>query len=411
MVGYLANSKSIADTLYISKPTWQLTKYPSQVNITATLIIVVSIVIHTLGSTRLPYPFSLNPILQYQIVNMSSKGIVLVTGVNGFIAARTAEAFLKAGYSVRGTTRSESSTQGLKDALSEYADRLEIYEVPDITVEGAFDEAVKGVDAIAHLATPVSLRFTDPEPVLYTAINGVTQVLASALKEPKVKHFVQMSSVTAIFNSRENYVFTESDWNDLAEQTVAAKGKDSPSWMIYAASKTAAERAFWAFRDTHHPHFTMTAINPVFVGGPQLVLPATPDKLNETTSFVWDVFSGKPLDQVGLGPVFYGYVDVRDVARVVVFGVEHSEKTDGERFILSAVYAPPQAAADILRKAYPERRNIIQEGTPGQGYEKDFSFPSSRVYDGSKTVRVTGQNYIPWETTILDMAKGFERYL
>jgi nucleoside-diphosphate-sugar epimerase len=75
---------------------------------------------------------------------MSSKGLVLVTGANGYIAARTVEAFLKAGYSVRGTVRSKPSARGLLDALPEYADRLEIVEVPDITVPGAYDEAVKG---------------------------------------------------------------------------------------------------------------------------------------------------------------------------------------------------------------------------------------------------------------------------
>lgn len=75
---------------------------------------------------------------------MTGKGLVLVTGANGYIAARTIEAFLLAGYSVRGTARSAATTQGVRDALAPYTDRLEIVEVPDITAAGAFDEAVKG---------------------------------------------------------------------------------------------------------------------------------------------------------------------------------------------------------------------------------------------------------------------------
>lgn len=75
---------------------------------------------------------------------MSHKSVVLVTGANGYIAARTVEAFLQAGHSVRGTVRSKSSAKDLVDALSQYADRLEIVEVPDITAPGAFDGAVKG---------------------------------------------------------------------------------------------------------------------------------------------------------------------------------------------------------------------------------------------------------------------------
>ncbi len=75
---------------------------------------------------------------------MSSNSTVLVTGANGYIAARTVEAFLKAGHSVRGSVRSKASAKGLLAALPEYASRLEIVEVPDITAPGAFDEAVKG---------------------------------------------------------------------------------------------------------------------------------------------------------------------------------------------------------------------------------------------------------------------------
>ncbi len=76
---------------------------------------------------------------------MPSKGLALVTGVNGYIAARAVESFLQAGYSVRGTARSVSTTSGLRHALAQYEDKLEIVEVADITVKGAFDEAVKGM--------------------------------------------------------------------------------------------------------------------------------------------------------------------------------------------------------------------------------------------------------------------------
>ena len=76
---------------------------------------------------------------------MSNKGTVLVTGANGYIAARTVEAFLQAGYTVRGTARSKTTTQGLRDALAKYGDKLEIVEVPDITAPGAFDNAVQGM--------------------------------------------------------------------------------------------------------------------------------------------------------------------------------------------------------------------------------------------------------------------------
>lgn len=194
---------------------------------------------------------------------MSSKGLVLVTGANGYIAGRTVEAFLQAGYSVRGTVRAKSSARALQAALSRYGDKLEIVEVPDITAPGAFDAAVKGVSSVAHLASPVSLSFDDPEPILAAAVQGTLAVLESAAREPAVEHFVLLSSVAAIRHvTGPPFRLTEANWNDWAEQIVAEKGKDAPGPVIYSASKALGEKAFWKFRDERKPTFTMTAINP-----------------------------------------------------------------------------------------------------------------------------------------------------
>jgi len=79
----------------------------------------------------------------------NSKPLVLITGVNGYIASVTAKFFLDSGhYRVRGTVRSlESAGQKmLNGPLKPYAEKgeFEVVEVPNITVDGAFDEAVKG---------------------------------------------------------------------------------------------------------------------------------------------------------------------------------------------------------------------------------------------------------------------------
>lgn len=76
-----------------------------------------------------------------------SKGLVLITGVNGYIAAVTAKHFLDHGFSVRGTVRKQASVKELiAGPLKQFADagNFTVVEVPDITVDGAFDEAVIG---------------------------------------------------------------------------------------------------------------------------------------------------------------------------------------------------------------------------------------------------------------------------
>lgn len=78
---------------------------------------------------------------------MGTPRLVLITGINGYIAAHTAATFLKAGYAVRGTVRARTSNvESLVRALGQYYDgsRLELVEVPNISVDGAFDRAVEG---------------------------------------------------------------------------------------------------------------------------------------------------------------------------------------------------------------------------------------------------------------------------
>jgi nucleoside-diphosphate-sugar epimerase len=115
------------------------------------------------------------------------------------------------------------------------------------------------------MASPVSFFFTDPDYVIGTAVGGTSSILKSALRAgEQLKSIVYISSIAAIKSPKElPYTFTEKDWNTFSESEVARLGKDSPGPQIYLASKTAAERAFWKFRDENKPTFTMTAVNPV----------------------------------------------------------------------------------------------------------------------------------------------------
>ncbi|VUC33091.1 unnamed protein product [Clonostachys rosea] len=338
---------------------------------------------------------------------MAEKETILVTGVNGYIAARTAEALLKAGYRVRGTARSFQSAEATRAALSDYATQFDVVEVPDITLPGAFDEAVKGVSGIAQLASPVSLSFTKAEPVINTAKAVVRGILESAIKDPSVKSVVLMSSVAAMRSKKDGpYTFTEKDWNNQAEEVVHKLGDDAPGPVIYGASKAASEKEFWNFKEERKPAFTMASINPSFVHGPPLVIPSSPDKVSGTPGFIFSILAGLDVPAAMATP---SWVDVRDVARVVTFCLENPTITDGERYLLTAAYGPQQAAADILRKAHPQGK--VKEGNPGEGYLPGFKSPGDQQYDASKAVKTTGIEYIPYEQSVLDTAKSFEPLL
>ncbi|KAF2664579.1 NAD(P)-binding protein [Microthyrium microscopicum] len=345
-----------------------------------------------------------------------SKGTVLITGSNGYIASHVVGQFLDAGFSVRGTVRSLNSAKGLQEVLKSYVDSgaLTFVEVPDITVEGAFDEAVKGVYAIVHMATPVSLQFTDPEPVLKTAVGGVRTILNSAIEKagPQLKVIVDTSSITTIFEEKEPpYTFTDDHWNGVAEKMVQELGTKTPGPVIYAASKVAAEKEFWAFREQKKPSFAMTTTHPALVLGPALVAPASPEKINETNIHVWAQFAGGPV-KPHASPNRETYVDVRDVARIHVWAVEHYQEADGQRYLVVGGRQTGQSIADVLRAEYPDRKDIIQAGNPGEGYNKEYVYDRDGVYfDASKVEKATGQGWIPFDQSIRDSAKAFERYL
>ena len=89
----------------------------------------------------------------------SRREYVLVTGATGFIGAHVVDELLRRGLRVRGTARSEAKANEMLRARPQYAGKLDFALVEDLTVPGGFDDAVKGVDAIIHVASVCDLCF------------------------------------------------------------------------------------------------------------------------------------------------------------------------------------------------------------------------------------------------------------
>lgn len=133
--------------------------------------------------------------------------LVLLTGATGFIGFATLRATLTHGFKVRAAVRSKEkaervrSNPALKDVKS---DQLEFVIVPDFLVEGAFDEAVKGVKFIIHVASPMlepewSVESHDLDAlVVQPAIQGTLGVFRSAQKVDSVQRIVVTSSVASL---------------------------------------------------------------------------------------------------------------------------------------------------------------------------------------------------------------------
>lgn len=199
--------------------------------------------------------------------------LILVTGATGFIAAHVIAKFLTRGYRVRGTARDLHQASWLvNDRFKTQAEtgKFELVAVPDFTVDGAFDEAVKGVSAIAHVASVLTFD-SNPNNVIPPTVAGVTSILVSALKEPSVKEVVftssLMASVFPVLGHEETV--DRNSWNELAVKAAWAPPPydDDRSNFVYAASKVAAEKALWKFVEEKKPHYTVNAVVPSGVTG------------------------------------------------------------------------------------------------------------------------------------------------
>lgn len=124
---------------------------------------------------------------------------ILVTGATGYVATHITKVFLDRGYKVRGTVRNLAKASWLLTDLfreAHAAGAFELVVVPTIADEHAFDEAIRGVSAVAHVASIVTLD-SGPSRVIPQTVLGGTALLEAAARERSVKEFVYTSSVVA----------------------------------------------------------------------------------------------------------------------------------------------------------------------------------------------------------------------
>jgi dihydroflavonol-4-reductase len=271
---------------------------------------------------------------------------VLLTGASGFIAKHVVRSLVDAGYTVRGTVRRLERGDEVRDAVrpnladdSGLAERL-TFVVADLEDDSGWAEAMDGVDAVVHCASPFPIAQPKDESVLIRpAVEGTLRVLRAA-HEAGVDKVVLTSSVAAIVHGdlpegRDTY--DEDDWTDLQHKTVTA----------YIKSKTLAERAAWDFVANEAPDMALTAINPGFVVGPAL-----DGQIGGSLSVVVRLLSGKDpmLPRHGI-PV----VDVRDVAEAHLRALQRPEAA-GRRYAVAAGSMWFAEMGAVLKAAHPERK-------------------------------------------------------
>ncbi|KAG6812984.1 hypothetical protein H0H92_014915 [Tricholoma furcatifolium] len=330
--------------------------------------------------------------------------LVIVTGVNGHIASTTALRLLQAGYKVRGTARSIRSTAYVRKEFASYGDNFEIAEVPDIVVPGAFSEAFKGASAIVHIASPVVLDSKKPEEQFVPAIDGTLNLLETAKKEASVKKVLFAGSIGSVVMTAKDphkEIITPEDWNVISEQLVNNTDDPMVGFHIYVSSKLLAEKAAWKFVKDEKPDFSLTAILPAVTLGPIHKSITSPPRQDVSLGWLYDYIASPPR-KTGASPAEITlFVHAYDVADLFVASLTSAD-ADGQRIIALGVKSSYAAVADILRKAYPDRKV-----PPADPNEPAMAFPGAEVirFDTSLGAKLLGGKWRSLEEMVLGGAK------
>lgn len=122
---------------------------------------------------------------------------ILITGGAGFIGSHLADHLLAHGHSVRALDSLSPLVHGPGAARPGYLDRAVELEVGDVRDPQAVRRALRGIDAVVHLAAAVGVGQSMYEVDRYVGVNDLgTAVLLQAIIERPVERLVVASSMS-----------------------------------------------------------------------------------------------------------------------------------------------------------------------------------------------------------------------
>jgi dihydroflavonol-4-reductase len=226
---------------------------------------------------------------------------IFLTGATGFVGGHVARAYAAEGAELRLLTRSTSKLASIEGLAAEVV-------VGDLRQPEALRTALRGCDALVHVAADYRLWVRDPKEMYAANVDGTRELLRIA-REEGVAKAVYTSSVATMGFKSDGTIVDEASPVSLAEMI-----------GVYKRSKFLAEQeAIAAARAGQH----VMILNPTTPIGPGDAKP-TP-----TGRIVVDFLNGRFPAYVDTG---LNLVDVGEVARMHLAALERG--TPGERYIL-----------------------------------------------------------------------------
>jgi nucleoside-diphosphate-sugar epimerase len=335
--------------------------------------------------------------------------LILITGGTGLIGIKTIHHALKAGYSVRAAVRSQDKASAVLATPTVKSinpgPRLTFAIVADILANNAYDEAVKGVKYVIHVASPVVKGdgFTPEQyetDLVAPALKGTVSILEAAYKEPGIKRIVITSSEVAII-PWEEFIAKEVDTVfDDKYQIPFPKGPYTQQFEAYAASKVRALIATNDFVKEKKPEWDVINIMPSFVIGDNELI-TDPKLISDGT--VSAAFAQVLGGDSGWGAVPSTSIHVADIARLHVESLD--PKIEGNQSFLAVSEGERgtrwEEAIEIVNRNFPE---AVKKGIlPNNG----IALTKRTKVDSSRTEKVFGWKFQSYEEQVKSVVKQY----
>lgn len=265
----------------------------------------------------------------------------LVTGADGFIGSHLTEELVKQGYQVRAFALYNSfNTWGWLDTLpNEIMDNVEVF-TGDVRDPNGVKEAMKGCDAVFHLAALIAIPFSYHSPDTYvdTNIKGTLNVLQAARDLETDR--VLVTSTSEVYGTAQYVPIDEKH---------PYQGQ-SP----YSATKIGADRLAESFYRSFD--LPVSIVRPFNTYGPRQSARAV------IPTIITQLLAGKTEIKLGSLTPTRDFNFVKDTANGFI-KIYESDKTIGEEINIATQHeiSIGQLAEELIRQINPQATIVCDE--------------------------------------------------
>jgi dihydroflavonol-4-reductase len=271
--------------------------------------------------------------------NMNYDRTVLVTGGSGYIGGWAIVELLRRGFEVRTTLRDPDKASALRQRIDTEVDSngLRFFSA-DLAADAGWDEAMKGVRYVLHVASPMTL--SGNADLLAPARDGTLRVLQAASRTGVQRVVVTSSLAAATPAVAQPGPADDAVWTDPSQ----------PGLSEYARSKTLAELAAWDYMRKAPGKVELATVLPGLVQGPLLGTAAS-----MSLDLVARMLKGQMPAVPRLG---FPIVDVRDLVDLHI-RVMTQPAGGGQRWVGSSDFLWMTEIAALLKSCFGERAHKV----------------------------------------------------